>query len=95
MSGWNRARAADFDSRPGPVRDALVRDQTDWLDLLAGELRAALAAGEIADLDADLTAFQIDASLCATNTALRLGDSEAVTRVRRVIDGFLQPSHTP
>jgi len=35
------ANLPDFDSRPGPVRDELVRQRQDWLDLLAGELRAA------------------------------------------------------
>lgn len=46
-------------------------------------------AGEIADLDADLTAFQLDAVLLATNTALRLGDTDAMDRVRRVVDKLL------
>jgi AcrR family transcriptional regulator len=88
---FRAANIADFDSRPGPVHDALFRDQRDWLALIDGELRAAVAAGEIADLDTDLAAFQIDAVLCAANTALRLGDPEAVTKVRRVIEGFLTP----
>jgi AcrR family transcriptional regulator len=85
------ANLAEFDSRPGPVRDALFRDQRDWLGLLAGELRAAADAGEITDLDVDLAAFQLDAVLCAANTALRLGDKTAVTKVRRVVDGLLTP----
>jgi hypothetical protein len=54
------ANLADFDSRPGPVRDALY-----------------------------LTAFQIDAVLSAANTALRLGDHQAVTWVGRILDGIL------
>jgi AcrR family transcriptional regulator len=86
------ANLAEFDSRPGPVRDALFRDQRDWLGLLAGELRAAVDAGEITDLDVDLAAFQLDAVLCAANTALRLGDETAVTKVRRVVDGLLTPA---
>lgn len=86
---FRTANLADFDSRPGPVRDALVRDQRDWQDLLAGELRRAVAAGEVADLDVDLVAFQLDAVLSAANTALRLGDQTALDKVRRVLDGFL------
>jgi AcrR family transcriptional regulator len=77
------ANLADFDSRPGPVRDTLVRQQQGWRALLAAELR------EAADLDPDLTAFQLDAVLLATNTALRLGDPDAVSRVRRVVDSLL------
>lgn len=89
---FRAANLAGFDSRPGPVHEALFRDQRDWRGLLAGELRAAADAGEIADMDADLAAFQIDAVLCAANTALRLGDADAVSKVRRVIDVLLTPA---
>jgi AcrR family transcriptional regulator len=83
------ANLTDFDSRPGPVRDTLVRQQHGWRALLAAELRQAADAGEVADLDADLTAFQLDAVLLATNTALRLGDTDAVDRVHHVVDTLL------
>jgi len=86
------ANLADFDSRPGRVRDALIHHQQKWRGLIAAELRHAADAGEIADLDADLTAFQIDAVLLAANTALRLGDTQAVDNVRRVVQGFLVPA---
>ncbi|WP_433759464.1 TetR/AcrR family transcriptional regulator [Nocardia sp. CA-135398] len=86
------ANMAEFDSRPGPVRDALVRDQRDWIATIAGELRHAVDAGEIADLDIDLAAFQIDAVLCAANTELRLGEADAVPKVRRVVESFLIPA---
>jgi AcrR family transcriptional regulator len=80
-----------FDSQPGPVRDTLVRHQRAWRDLIADELRHAADTAQIAALDADLVAFQIDAVLTATNTALRLGDDNAVHMTRRVINGFLAP----
>lgn len=83
------ANLADFDSRPGPVHDALFRDQQEWLDVIAGELRHAIEVGEIADLDVELAVFQIDALLCAANTALRLGDDSAVGKVRRIVEGLL------
>jgi AcrR family transcriptional regulator len=85
------ANLPDFDSRPGRVHDALLRHHQNWLSLIAGELRHAADAGEIADLDVDLVAFQIDAVLTATNTALRFGDRAAVNKARRVIEGFLVP----
>lgn len=85
------ANMADFDSHPGPVRDALVRDQRDWMATIARELRYAVDAGEIVDLDTDFAAFQIDAVLCSANTALRLGDTDVVHKVRRVVEGFLNP----
>lgn len=85
------ANLADFDSRPGPVRDVLCRQQQDWRDLIAAELRRAAESGDIAEVDADLAAFQIDAVLLAANTALRFGDKDVVAKVRRVTEGFLVP----
>lgn len=83
------ANLPDFDSRPGPVRDTLTRDQRDWRGLIARELRHAVDSGEIADLDPELAAFQLDAVLIAANTAFRLGDTQAADKVRRVLDGLL------
>jgi hypothetical protein len=37
----------------------------------------------------DLATFQIDAVLCAANTALRLGDADAADEVRRAVEGPL------
>jgi hypothetical protein len=76
-----------FDSRPGPVRDVLAGQQREWRALIAAELRRA--ADPDPDPDADLAAFQIDAVLTATNTALRLGDDGAVARARRAVDRIL------
>lgn len=86
---FRAANLAAFDSRTGPVHDALFRDQRAWLDVLSGELRYAVDIGEIADLDVELATFQIDALLCAANTALRTGDDTAVDKVRRIISGLL------
>lgn len=86
------ANRAYFDSKPGPVRDELLRDQRAWIEAIAGELACAVAAGEIADLDVTLAAFEIDALLSAANTALRLGDDEAMDKVCRIVDGMLAPA---
>lgn len=85
------ANLADFDSRPGPVQEVLVRQQRAWRELIASELRHAIDAGEIAGLDTELAAFQIDAVLTAANAAMRLGDRHAADKVRRVLEGFLAP----
>jgi hypothetical protein len=77
--------------RPGRVRDLLVHHQEDWRSRIAAELRHAADTAEIAHLDVELAAFQIDAVLVAANTALRLGDREAVPRVRHVTEQFLAP----
>lgn len=83
------AAVPEQDSRPGPVLDALLRDRRAWMRLLEHELRQAITAGELADLDAELAAFQIDSVLCATNTALRVGETAAIPRARRIVDGIL------
>lgn len=83
------ANLAEFDSRPGPVHDALFHDQREWCEVIAAELRHALDSGEIAELDVELAVFQIDALLCAANTSLQAGDVGAVSKARRVIGGLL------
>jgi AcrR family transcriptional regulator len=85
------ANRAYFDSKPGPVRDVLLRDQQSWLDTIAGELANAVAAGEIAGLDVKLAAFEIDALLSAANTAVRMGDDVAINKVLQIVDGMLTP----
>ncbi|WP_229909877.1 TetR family transcriptional regulator C-terminal domain-containing protein [Streptomyces flavofungini] len=87
------ASLPDFDSRPGKVRDTLLVHRRTWLAVLAAELRHAVDAHEITELDPDLTAFQIDAVLVATNTELRLGGTDVVAKARRVVDGFLALPH--
>jgi AcrR family transcriptional regulator len=85
------ANLADLDGRPGPVRDALFGQQRAWRGLLAAQVRHAVEAGEIAPVDADVTAFQIDAVLIAVNHALRLGDPVALDRLRAIVAGILAP----
>ncbi|MEV0296150.1 TetR/AcrR family transcriptional regulator [Nocardia sp. NPDC050710] len=88
---FRAATMTEFDSHPGPIRDALLRDQRDWRTILANQFRHALAAGDIEDLDPELAAFQLDAVLLAANTALRLGDSDVVYQVQRTLDQLLRP----
>lgn len=84
------ANIAYFDSKPGPVRDALLGQQQEWLGMIEREFRHAVESHEIADVDPALAAFQVDAVLCAANTALRLGDKTAVDKVRRTLDHLLK-----
>ncbi|MBF6438530.1 TetR/AcrR family transcriptional regulator [Nocardia cyriacigeorgica] len=78
-----------FDSRPGPVRDALSAQQRAWHTTLATQFELAVTAGEIADLDPAVAAFQVSAVLNAVNLALRLGEEDSVSMARQVIDGLL------
>ncbi|MFG1792459.1 TetR/AcrR family transcriptional regulator [Nocardia sp. NPDC049149] len=83
------ACAAEQDSRPGPVHDALFDAKRAWLRTLERELREAVDEGEIADVDAAFAAFQIDAVLSATNTALRIGEKSAAGRARSIVASLL------
>ncbi|MBU3064887.1 TetR/AcrR family transcriptional regulator [Nocardia sp. NEAU-G5] len=78
-----------FDSRPGPVRDALRQQQRDWVAILATQFRLAAAAREIAPLNPEEAAFQVAAVLNAVNLALRLGDDDSVSMARHVVNGLL------
>src|SRR5689334_8076981 len=62
------ANLADYDSRPGPVRDALSRARTAWLAALEQQVAIAQAAGDVPPAPrARLLAFEIDALLSAAN----------------------------
>lgn len=76
------AASAEFDGREGPVRDAIQAAVKRWLRLLAGEVRAAIAAGDLApETDADLLAYEINALALAANQARQLlGDERAPER---------------
>ncbi|WP_167120541.1 TetR/AcrR family transcriptional regulator [Amycolatopsis viridis] len=81
-----------FDSKPGPLREVLAAQQREWRALLADQVRHAASPSEGAPAEADLVAFQIDAVLMATNTALRLGETGSVDRARRAIDRLAGPA---
>lgn len=83
------ATLSEFDSRPGPVRDLLFTHQQQWLDLLGYEIGRAVAAGELAEQEPELLAFQIDAVLRSTNIALQHGDEGAADRANRVVGSLL------
>lgn len=86
---FRAANLAYFDSMPGAVHDELLRDQQKWIEAIADELRNAEQAGEVTGLDPELAAFEIDALLCAANTALRTGNDKAMSMVYRVVEKML------
>jgi AcrR family transcriptional regulator len=85
------AAAAEFDSRPGRVRDAVVAWVEDAQRRLEGHLRDAQEAGELpADLDVPQVAFEIGALLAAANAGMLLRESEEpLQRARAAIDRAL------
>jgi AcrR family transcriptional regulator len=72
------ATLSEFDSRPGPVRDALARTRQRWLRLLEDQAAIAQAAGDIGPSPTpELVAFEIDALLAAANVSRNLSDDTA------------------
>ncbi len=83
------ATTAEFDSRPGPIRDAIDADRRDWFALLEKEISRAQSQGRLAGGDARALAFQLDAIVAAANTGARLGDEAAVPTARTIVEGLL------
>ncbi len=62
------AAIAEFDSRPGPVRDAIVERKRYWSASLARAVREAQAAREIdRDVDPEQLAWELNSLLVAAN----------------------------
>ncbi|MFD0000612.1 TetR/AcrR family transcriptional regulator [Nocardia sp. NPDC127526] len=81
--------ATEFDSRPGPVRDALAADRADWFALLEKEIRRAQDQGHLTGHDAHALAFQLDAIVAAANTAAQMGEDSALTTARGIVDALI------
>ena len=81
------AVAAEFDARPGPVRDAIAAARHAWLATYQEAVRDAIEAGELGpDTDAEQLAFEIDAlAMAANGTAILGDDAGAFERARRAV----------
>jgi AcrR family transcriptional regulator len=85
------AAAAELDDRPGPLRDALVANERDWLELLATVAGTAVAEGDFrADLDVAQFAFELHAVTLGYHHATRLlRDPEAGARTEKAFESLL------
>ncbi len=81
------AAAVDVGTRPGPVHDAIVAQQLDWLTLLERLAHEAVGLGELEPRpDPAQLAFELQALLVAANTSFILrGDAGAFERARIAI----------
>lgn len=82
------AAAAELDDRPGPARDLLVRQQKDWLEILAGIVRSAIDEGHFRkDVDPDQMAHDLFGIMLVYHHAVRLlRDPKADARARRAFE---------
>lgn len=78
--------SAEFDARPGPLRDALAGCAREWRDLLLDTLAQARATGGLrADADLEDLAFALIAVLETANSqALLFGEDTPYDRAGRV-----------
>ena len=80
------ATLAEFDSHPGPVRDALARARRGWLRTLEQQIGIALERSEIVStLPPAMVAFEIDALLAAANVARNLTDTDQPLTLARTV----------
>jgi AcrR family transcriptional regulator len=85
------AAATELDDREGPARDELVRQQRDWLELIANVARTAIREGHFrGDADPDQFAFELYGIMLASHHATRLlRDPAAERRMRRAFESLL------
>ncbi|MCX4093919.1 TetR/AcrR family transcriptional regulator [Nocardia sp. alder85J] len=79
----------EFDSRPGPVRDALAADRADWFAVLEKEIRRAQEQGALAGLEPHALAFHLDALMSAANSAARMGDSTGIPTAHTIVTALI------
>lgn len=79
--------SAEYDDRPGKMRDALARYHLEWRKLLSYQLKQSQEVGHLdADLDADQVAFEIFAITAGAHHDLRLfGGKEPGQRTKQAI----------
>lgn len=88
------ASAAEYDDRPGPMRDAVVQNERDWLETIATVAGTAVAEGDFrADLDTEQFAFTVQGLMLSYHQATRLlGDPKALEHVRQALDDLIAAS---
>lgn len=85
------AAAAEFDAKPGPVRDALAAALDDWSGYVAASFRFAIVQGEVdAGEDPEQFAFVATALLDAANTrSVMSGSNQPYVFARRALVALL------
>ena len=88
---------SELDTHPGPVRDDALAFAGRWLELLAAEVAAGQAAGEL-DPAADpaQVAFELNAFMVLGNMQfVASGQPAALEAVRRAVETRIQGLATP
>jgi AcrR family transcriptional regulator len=91
------AAISEFDSKPGPVRDAVVEKRGYWVASLARAIREAQTAGDVQrSVDAEQVAWELSCLLVGANGSFIInGDTVGIERARRAIRDRLERIATP
>jgi AcrR family transcriptional regulator len=84
----------EYGRRPGPVRDALIAAQREWMALLRRHLQIAIDNGELEVADPEQLMFELDAALVGANTVRLAGDPQGPERGRIAVSRALE-RHRP
>jgi AcrR family transcriptional regulator len=86
------ATVAEFDSRPGPVRDSIVEKRSYWVRSLARAVREAAAAGDVRPgVDAEQVAWELSCLLVGANGSFVIDEAGGgIERARRAIRDRLE-----
>ncbi len=87
---------AEFDCKPGPVKDTIAELQAAWMDTLQRAAAAAVEAGDLRpDADPQQLAFELESALLSANWYLHLfSDASYLTRARDAIQRRLASEAT-
>jgi AcrR family transcriptional regulator len=90
------AAMAEFDARPGAVRDMIALNQRRWLDMLERTGRDAIELGEIkSGIDPDQLGYELEAAMLSANWYFHLyNDREFFRRGRRAVQSALEAAAT-
>ena len=82
------AASFEFDGRPGPVRDAVLKTMDAWVEALEHAVHMAKDEGHlVATVDPGQIAFEINALFFGANFAFQLrGDADAPMKAWRAIE---------
>lgn len=84
----------EYDDQPGPMRDALVRNQQDWAEFIATVAGTAVSEGDFrADLDTAQFAFSLQGLMYAYHhTARLLRDPKSLEHTRAAFEQLVAAS---
>ena len=84
--------AAELDDQPGALRDSLVRNEQDWLDVIANVAATAVSEGDFdADTDVEQFAYDVHGVTLAYHHHSRLmRDPRAAERAESAFESLLE-----